>query len=184
MSSRAEPQASVMDLLIASTIRTALHHERNRLSFKQGSPKNEGIVRGEKEKEGVPFMFDFEKTYKELVEAEGGSPELKPILRELYDSLVTRPADPMRMKATLCRTLEFLTSPGGRTDENCKAVDLFICYDVEWEADPVDLPEDYKKVVFDMGCELHDTFQAPAVALYFEATPEQLLARVKQLRAA
>lgn len=129
-------------------------------------------------------MFDFEKTYEELVGAEGGSPELRPLLRELYSALVNRPADYRQIKKTLCATLEFLNSPGGRTDANCKAVDLFICCDNEWENDWGDLPEDYRQLVFDMGCELHDTFQAPRVARCFKATPEQLLARAQRLQAA
>lgn len=129
-------------------------------------------------------MFDFDKTYAELVAQEGGSRELKPLLRELYDSLVARPADYQRIKAALCLTLEFLNTPGGRTDANCKAVDLFICYDEEWDADWRELPEEYRKLVFDMGCELHDTFAAPAVAQHFQATPEQLLERARRLQAA
>lgn len=129
-------------------------------------------------------MFDFEKTFEDLVLAEGGSPELKPLLRDLYDALVSRPADHHKIKAALCATLEFLNTPEGRTDANCKAVDLFLCYDEDWDCDCSDLPEDYTRIVFDMGCELHDTFQAPHVATHFQATPEQLLARARRLRAA
>jgi hypothetical protein len=129
-------------------------------------------------------MFDFDGTYEELVADEGGSPELRPLLRHLYDSLVSRPADYMSIKAAMCRTLEYLNSAEGRTDANCKAVDLFMCCDDEWDADWRELPEEYRKLVFDMGCELHDTFQAPEVASHYQATPEQLLARARQLQAA
>lgn len=129
-------------------------------------------------------MFDFDRTYQELVADEGGSPELEPLLRDLYGSLVARPADMARIKTAICMTLEFLNSPAGRTDANCKAVDLFICYDEEWDADWQELPEDYRQLVYDMGCELHDTFQDPEVAQQFRATPEQLLARARRLRAA
>lgn len=129
-------------------------------------------------------MFDFERTYEELVAEEGGSPELKPLLLDLYDALVTRPVDFIRIKTSVCNTLEFLNSPCGRTDANCKAVDLFLCCDDEWDADCSDLPAEIRKLIFDMGCELHDTFEAPAVAEYFQATPEQLLARARSLKAA
>jgi len=50
-------------------------------------------------------MFDFEKTYAELVAAEGGAVELRPLLGELYASLVEQPPDFARIKAERARGL-------------------------------------------------------------------------------
>ena len=74
--------------------------------------------------------------------------------------------------------LEFLSSPAGRTDENCKAVDRFFFQDDEWLSDR--LPEAYHDVIAHMDA-LHDTITAPDIAKNFDATPEQLLARARSL---
>ena len=76
--------------------------------------------------------------------------------------------------------LEFLSSPAGRTDENCRAVDTFLMVDECWLSD--DLPESYHAVIADMGATLHDTVAAPHIAENFESTPEQLVARARALQ--
>ena len=78
--------------------------------------------------------------------------------------------------------LEFLASPEGRTDANCRIVDLAIMNDKEvWEH--IEKVEEVDHVVADvlrdMASALHDTVRAPEIAENFESTPEQLLKRLK-----
>ena len=68
-----------------------------------------------------------------------------------------------------------MSSPAGRTDHNCRAVDRFLCLgDLSWP----ELPGPLGDVLADMAGALHDTVSSPAVALNFESTPEQLLQRL------
>ena len=74
--------------------------------------------------------------------------------------------------------LEFLSSPAGRTDANCRSVDGFFFHDDTWTA--AELPDVYHDVIAHMDA-LHDTITAPEVAQNFDSTPEQLLARARSL---
>ena len=129
---------------------------------------------------GGSSVSGFEKIYTKLVEPQGASPQLRPFLRELYVALTARPADLPRMKHAMIQVLEFLASPTGRTHENCKAADLFLCID-DWERDWHDLPQSFINILEDMGGSLHDTIRAPDIAANFGSTPEQLLERTKEL---
>ncbi len=76
--------------------------------------------------------------------------------------------------------LEYLCTPEGRSDENCRAVDAAICEMLQ--VDEVDLkwlPADWCALLWDMGGQLHDAVSAPDVARGFESSPEQLLARAR-----
>ena len=75
----------------------------------------------------------------------------------------------------MIRLLEFLASPQGRTDANCRAVDSFFTFDECW----LDLPDALHDIFGDMAGALHDTISAPHIAHNFDSTPEQLLARVR-----
>ena len=87
-----------------------------------------------------------------------------------------------RLRLRVLEVLEFLSSPGGRTDANCRAVDFALMNENElWErfesietADPV-----LADVLRDMSGALHDTVSAPEIARNFESTPEQLLTRLR-----
>jgi hypothetical protein len=126
-------------------------------------------------------MSNFDILYSNFVERNGGSPDLKPLLRELYEAIVYRPKNLSRLKDAMAAVLLYLTSPAGRTHENCKSVDQFFCIPDDWERSWSDLPQSYQDVLEDMGGILHDTLKVPDIAVNFESTPEQLLARTRAL---
>lgn len=84
-----------------------------------------------------------------------------------------------QLKKTLIHLLEYISSPVGRTDENCSAVDCFFGVDSCWTKKS--LPEPFCEVLDDIGGTLHDTVSAPEIAYNFWSTPEQLLERVRAL---
>lgn len=112
------------------------------------------------------------------------SPELRPLLEHVYYKLISEPVDLAELKTSLSSLLEFLNGPG-RTNANCWAVDLFFAVSDGWERDwtEANLPDDFHDVLAMMGEALHDTVQAPEIARNFDCLPEQLLERVRQLRA-
>ena len=87
--------------------------------------------------------------------------------------------DLMELKNSLINLLEYLSSPNGRTDENCNAINSFFMFDDLW----VDrnLPDHFHDIFADMSSALHDTVSAPEIAENFDSTPEQLLKRAKEL---
>ena len=109
-----------------------------------------------------------------------GAPVLVPHVRRLHDALAARPLDLRFARSAMIALLEFLCSPAGRTDANCRAVDTFFMLDECWLSD--ELPESYHDIIGDMGGALHDTVTAPHIAESFDSTPEQLLARARALK--
>jgi hypothetical protein len=106
----------------------------------------------------------------------GVSLELELLMRELCESLVSRPPDARRIQAAAWSVLSFLVTPSGRTDANCTAVNYFLLLGkFDWS----NLPAPLTDVLDDMAGTLHDTISDPAIALNFESTPEQLLARLR-----
>jgi len=105
-------------------------------------------------------------------------PALKPLVETLNARLTAKPVDLPAIKSALIALLEFLISPAGRTDTNCRAVDGFFSHDEAWL--DAQLPDAYHDVIAHMDA-LHDTISAPAVAESFDSTPEQLLARARSL---
>jgi hypothetical protein len=59
-------------------------------------------------------------------------PALQPLVEALNAELKKKPLDLPAIKAALITLLEFLTSPAGRTDANCRAVDGFFFHDDTW----------------------------------------------------
>jgi hypothetical protein len=102
----------------------------------------------------------------------------------VYSTVLASPTDLAGLKSSLEELLQFLKSDG-RTNANCWAVDLFFALSEGWERDWVDqnLPEEFHDVLSLMGQALHDTVRTPAIAENFDCLPEQLLERVKRLRA-
>ena len=111
---------------------------------------------------------------------EHATPEVASLVRRLHDVLATRPVDLALARSAMTALVEFLCTPSGRTDANCRAVDTFFMLDDCWLND--DLPEKYHDIIADMGGQLHDTVEAPHMAENFDSTPEQLLARVRALQ--
>jgi len=111
------------------------------------------------------------------------SPQLRPLLQNVYLSVLSNPPDLCRLKKKLEELLEFLAGEG-RTNANCWAVDLFFALSEGWERDWVEqsLPEDFHDVLAMMGEALHDTVRAPEIARNFDCLPEQLLDRVRRLK--
>lgn len=123
-------------------------------------------------------MRSFGDVYADAVEiGEEVSPELLALLQGVYTS-VTSGAGPGAVKPAVTRLLEYLTSPAGRTDAHCRAVDFFFCLgDWNWDA----LPPGYQELFADMGGGLHEAVSAPDIAEALDATPEVLLHRARAL---
>lgn len=123
-------------------------------------------------------MRSFEDVYGEAVEVEGQvSPALIGRLRGLYLA-VANGEGPVAVKPALTDLLEYLASPGGKTDAHCRVVDYFFCLgDWSWDA----LPPGYQNLFADMGGGLHEAVAAPDIAEALDATPESLLARARAL---
>jgi len=100
-------------------------------------------------------------------------------LLRLYEELQRTPAELPALRAAIIAMLEFLTTPRGRTDANCRTVDSFLMRDETWDDDR--LPQVYVDILADMAGALHDTITALDIATNFESTPEQLLERARRL---
>jgi len=109
------------------------------------------------------------------------SPELEKLLTNVEHQLLEETANLEMIKSSLEALLVFLTTPTGRTDENCRETDLFFCMNDENGFGWRHLPEDFQLILDDIGMGLHDTIKTPDIAKEFESTPEQLLERVRKL---
>lgn len=116
-------------------------------------------------------------------DGESVSPELQPLLRQVYVDVLAQPMDLVALRTSLAALLEYLSGQG-RTNANCWAVDLFFMSCEGWESDWTerDLPEDFHDVLSRMGDSLHDTIKSPKIAENFDCLPEQLLGRVRLLK--
>jgi len=100
------------------------------------------------------------------------------LLAQLKDACLT--GDAACILNALEVLLEWLTDPGNNTDENCRAIDVYVCTEI-WQLLPKNLAEDIGLLLYDVGGQLHDTHRAREVAETFDSTPEQLLARTRHL---
>jgi hypothetical protein len=120
-------------------------------------------------------MTGFDDRFRAVVRFRRVSRELEPLVRDVHASF----DDPATLIAALEALLVFLASDAGRSDANCSVVDQFIsASEAEWTG----LAEPLRSILDDMGGTLHDAIHAPNIARTFEATPEQLLTRVRMLR--
>src|SRR5882672_832337 len=108
-------------------------------------------------------MTTFEQLYRPATDVDDA---LRPLLLQLHEELQRTPAELPALRAAIITVLEFLTSPRGRTDANCRAVDSFLMHDEAWDGDR--LPQAYVDVLADMAGALHDTIIAPDIAANFE----------------
>jgi len=90
--------------------------------------------------------------------------------------------DAARILGALDALMVWLAAPENNTDFNCRAVDRFVFLEVLDKMMP-EQPDGLRELLLDVGGQLHDTHTAPSVASSFESTPEQLLARTRQLSA-
>jgi hypothetical protein len=131
-------------------------------------------------------MKGFEQLWTSVAKTRDGepvSPELKLLLRRVYEGVLTSPVSLPALKHNLMELLRYL-SEEGRTNANCWAADLFFGSDDDlWERDwsEQNLPEDFHDLLTMMGEALHDAVTSPAIAGNFRCLPEQLLERVKRL---
>ena len=101
---------------------------------------------------------------------------LQPLMQSVRATVFAAPLDVFSVKASLIALLEYLSSPAGRTDANCCAVDGFFYLDDDLPLER--LPDPLQDVFAHMDA-LHDTITAPQIAENFSSTPEQLLERVR-----
>ena|SRR5690348_748772 len=132
-------------------------------------------------------MKGFEQLWTLVAKTRDGepvSPELKSLLRRVYDDALGSPVNLAALKHSLMELLRYLSAEG-RTNANCWAADLFFCSDDNlWERDWTEqnLPDSFHDVMAMMGQALHDTVTSPDIAGNFDCLPEQLLERVKRLQ--
>jgi hypothetical protein len=131
-------------------------------------------------------MAGFEDAWSAVAGSRDGQPvscELKPLLQDVYADVLEDPPNLAALKTSLTSLLEYLRGPG-RTNANCRAVDMFFCLSQDWDRDwaEQDLPEDFHDVLSMKGNSLHDAVKNPEIADNFDCLPEQLLKRVERLR--
>jgi hypothetical protein len=115
-------------------------------------------------------MSDFDALWRASVRYRHVSRELEALMRDVHAAL----GEDAALAAALERALVFLGTAEGRTDANCSVTDQFIAAtEEEWRESRL------APILQDMGGTLHDSIHAPNVAKTFEATPEQLLERIR-----
>ena len=118
-------------------------------------------------------MTDFESLFRAAARFRRISRELEPLLRDVHASF----GDDVALRSTLDNLLLFLTTPLGRTDANCSVTNAFMsASESQWRASTL------APILDDMSGTLHDAIHAENIARTFEATPEQLLERVRNAR--
>lgn len=115
-------------------------------------------------------MSEFDALWRSSLRFRKASRELEPLLHAVHDAF----GDDDALIPAVERVLLFLTTPDGRTDANCDVTDHFISSTEElWRTSSL------APILEDMGGTLHDAIHAPNIAKTFEATPEQLLERLR-----
>jgi hypothetical protein len=115
---------------------------------------------------------DFETLWRSSVRFRRVSRELEPLLRDLHAAF----GDEAAVRRSLEALLSFLAG-AGRTDANCSSTYYFAtATEPLWSS----LPPDLRAILDDMSGTLQDSVHAEAIARTFEATPEQLLERLRR----
>jgi hypothetical protein len=116
----------------------------------------------------VEHMRSFDDLWRGALRFRHVSRELEPLLADLHASAFSA--------AALERLLAFLASETGRTDANCTVTYNFLCAtEEEWQS----VSGELHGILDDMSGALHESIHRPDIARTFEATPEQLLDRVR-----
>jgi hypothetical protein len=108
-------------------------------------------------------------------------PALNSYLFQVRDSISAIPTNLVAIKSALVELLVYLSSPEGRTSENCTTTDTFFRLHDDYMFNWLHLPEEFQLILEDIGSRLHDTVEHPDIATNFAGTPEQLLERVHSL---
>jgi len=124
-------------------------------------------------------MTTFDSLYRSAVRFRRASRELEPLLHDVYAAFSDDDIDAdTALRAALERLLMFLASAEGRTDANCSITQQFITATEDaWRGSSL------RGILDDMSGTLHDAVHAENIARTFEATPEQLLDRVRKFTA-
>jgi hypothetical protein len=101
---------------------------------------------------------------------------LRPLMQSARAAVCTSSLDLAVVKTSLIALFEYLSSPVGRTDTNCCAVDGFFYLDDDLPLER--LPDSLQDVFAHMDA-LHDTITAPQIAENFSSTPEALLEHLR-----
>ncbi|MGO8927655.1 MAG: hypothetical protein ACLQU3_12280 [Limisphaerales bacterium] len=101
------------------------------------------------------------------------------LVEEMQTAVAAAALDLPRVARCLDSLLQYLCSPGGRTDANCRFVDSFFMEHDEWAERG--LPDALHDLFADIAGALHDTCSAPHIARNFDSTPEQLLQRLRTM---
>jgi hypothetical protein len=101
---------------------------------------------------------------------------LRPLMQSVRTAISATPVDLAAVKASLIALFAYLSSPTGRTDANCCAVEGFFYLDDDL---PLERLSDSLQNVFAHMDSLSDTISDPHIAKNFDSTPEQLLERVR-----
>jgi len=99
---------------------------------------------------------------KSLATLREADPELTLLVQALHAQLTAGPLRLGELKNALIALLTFLSSPRGRTDANCSAVDHFFTVDDTWVSDR--LPDSFMDIMADISGALHDTVSAQQIA--------------------
>lgn len=119
-------------------------------------------------------MSDFPELWKAAVRFRRASRELEALLERVHDAFGDEP----RLRDALEAVLTFLSSAAGRTDANCSTTYYFVtATEPQWTG----VGEGLRGILDDMSGTLHESIYAPDIARTFQATPEQLLDRVRGL---
>jgi hypothetical protein len=134
---------------------------------------------GLKKKYGVSVSEDMDDENIVATPLAGADSRAKELVNAVQSILVHNVLDLSELKKSLINLLEYLSSPNGRTDKNCNAINSFYMFDDLW----VDrnLPDHFHEIFVDVSGALHNTVSAPEIAENFDSTPEQLLKRAKEL---
>src|SRR5277367_4250472 len=130
-------------------------------------------------------MPGFEEAFAVINKPRNGepvSPELKPLLHDVYKQILARPRDLRSLKYNLQNLLQYL-SADGHANANVCAVDLFFMNCEAWASDWADqgLPEEFHDILAKMGEALHDAVSASHIAENFANLPEQLLEELNRI---
>lgn len=107
--------------------------------------------------------------------------EIDHLLQRWEQSLKVHPLDQKNVLLATEAVLVFLSDPATDTHENCTKVDAFACLHVV-DVDITSLGPDLQGIIEDMGQALHDTHKHPEIAINFQSTPQQLLARLHAIK--